>query len=60
MHRLATVSLNNRAFIALVCVVVAIVGAMSMTLLRQELIPSVSLPQIQVITTSPGASSEQV
>lgn len=60
MHRLATLSLNNRAFIALVCVVIAIVGAMSMTLLRQELIPSVSLPQIQVVTTSPGASSEQV
>lgn len=60
MHRLATLSLNNRAFIALVCVVVAIVGAMSMTMLRQELIPSVSLPQIQVVTTSPGASSEQV
>src|SRR5690625_2793829 len=60
MHRLATLSLSNRAFIALVCITVAILGVMSMSTLRQELIPSVTLPQIQVVTTSPGSSTEQV
>ena len=60
MHRLATLSLSNRAFIALVCITVAILGAMSMSTLRQELIPSVTLPQIQVVTNSPGSSTEQV
>ncbi len=60
MRRLATVSLANRSFIALVCIAVAVIGAISMTSLRQELIPSVSLPQIQIVTTSPGSTSEQV
>lgn len=60
MNRLARLSLNNRSFIALVCIAVSIVGAFIMTTMRQELIPSVSLPQIQVMTTAPGSSSEQV
>ncbi|WP_114853305.1 efflux RND transporter permease subunit [Brachybacterium sp. YJGR34] len=60
MHRLATLSLNNRSFIALVCIAVSIIGVFTMTTMRQELIPSVSLPQIQVVTSSPGSSSEQV
>lgn len=60
MRRLAALSLTNRSFIALVCIVVALLGAVSMTSLRQELIPSVSLPQIQIVASQPGASSEQV
>lgn len=60
MRRLATLSLSNRSFIALVCVAVSILGAMSMLTLRQELIPSVTLPQVQVVTTAPGSSPEQV
>ena len=60
MNRLATLSLNNRSFIALVCIAVSIIGVFIMTTMRQELIPSVSLPQIQVMTTAPGSSSEQV
>ncbi len=60
MNRLARLSLNNRSFIALVCIAVSIIGAFIMTTMRQELIPSVSLPQIQVMTTAPGSSSEQV
>ena len=60
MHRLAQLSLNNRAFIALVCIAVSIIGVFSMSTMRQELIPSVSLPQIQVMTTSAGSSSEQI
>jgi HAE1 family hydrophobic/amphiphilic exporter-1 len=60
MHRLSELSLKNRSFIALVCIAVSIIGIFSMTTMRQELIPSVSLPQIQVMTSSPGSSSEQV
>ncbi|WP_010533417.1 efflux RND transporter permease subunit [Brachybacterium squillarum] len=60
MSRLARLSLNNRAFIALVCIAVSIIGAFAMTTMRQELIPSVSLPQVQVVTSSPGSSSEQI
>ncbi|MGO2606723.1 MAG: efflux RND transporter permease subunit [Brachybacterium tyrofermentans] len=60
MNRLARLSLNNRSFIALVCIAVSIIGAFAMTTMRQELIPSVSLPQVQVMTSSPGSSSEQV
>lgn len=60
MHRLATLSLGNRAFIALLTVVVALLGVMSALTLRQELIPSVSLPQVQIITTAPGSSPQQV
>ncbi|MGP9707929.1 efflux RND transporter permease subunit [Brachybacterium sp. AOP24-D1-21] len=60
MNRLATLSLNNRSFIALVCIAVSIIGVFVMTTMRQELIPSVSLPQVQVMTVSPGSSSEQV
>lgn len=60
MRRLANLSLANRSFIALVCIVVALIGALSMKTLRQELIPSISLPQIQIVTAEPGASSEQV
>ncbi|MEE1650100.1 efflux RND transporter permease subunit [Brachybacterium sp. J144] len=60
MNRLARLSLSNRSFIALVCLAVSIIGVFAVTTMRQELIPSVSLPQIQVVTTAPGASSEQV
>ncbi|ATG50294.1 multidrug transporter [Brachybacterium vulturis] len=60
MNRLSTLSLNNRSFIALVCIAVSIIGVFVMSTMRQELIPSVSLPQIQVMTTAPGSSSEQV
>jgi HAE1 family hydrophobic/amphiphilic exporter-1 len=60
MNVLARLSLNNRSFIALVCIAVSLIGVFSMTSMRQELIPSVSLPQIQIMTTSPGSSSEQV
>ncbi|MFC0674761.1 efflux RND transporter permease subunit [Brachybacterium hainanense] len=60
MKRLASLSLHNRSFIALVCIAVSIIGAFAMTTMRQELVPSVALPQIQVMTTAPGSSSEQV
>ena len=56
MHLLSVFSLRNRALIALVTIVVGIFGGISLTTLKQELIPSLSLPQIFIITSYPGAS----
>lgn len=56
MNRLAEFSLKNRALIALVTVVVAIFGSISMSLLKLELIPSITFPQLVVVTNYPGAS----
>ncbi len=56
MHRLANFSLKNRALIALVTIVVVLFGGISMTLLKLELIPSITFPQLVVVTSYPGAS----
>ena len=56
MHFLSVFSLRNRALIALVTVVVAIFGGVALTSLKQELIPSLSLPNIFIVTNYPGAS----
>ncbi|MEQ1736554.1 MAG: efflux RND transporter permease subunit, partial [Rhodoglobus sp.] len=56
MHLLSVFSLRNRALIALVTIVVGIFGGLALTSLKQELIPSLSLPQIFIITSYPGAS----
>ena len=58
MFRLARFSLANRALIALVTLVIAGFGVFSMTQLKQELIPSIELPQTTVVTVLPGASPE--
>nr|WP_245325186.1 efflux RND transporter permease subunit [Microbacterium amylolyticum] len=53
-------SLKNRALIALITICAAIFGGMSLTSLKQELIPSIELPALVVMTTYPGASPEVV
>jgi len=60
VHLLSVFSLRNRALIALVTIVVGIFGGVALTSLKQELIPSLSLPQIFIVTTYPGASPEVV
>ena len=60
MHFLSVFSLRNRALIALVTVVVAVFGSISLGLLKQELIPSVSFPQLVVVTPYLGAAPEVV
>ena len=60
MHLLSVFSLRNRALIALVTIVVGVFGTIALTSLKQELIPSVSFPQLVVVTTYPGASPEVV
>ncbi|KQZ11363.1 hydrogenase expression protein [Agromyces sp. Root1464] len=58
MYRLARFSLANRALVALVTLVIAGFGLFSMTQVKQELIPSIELPQTTVVTVVPGASPE--
>ncbi len=60
MHKLAIVSLRNRALIALVTVFVMIFGVITTGQLKQELIPSISIPTAVVVTTYPGASPQVV
>lgn len=60
MHLLANLSLKNRALIALVTVVTAVFGTISFGSLKQELIPSLEIPQLAVLTSYPGASPEVV
>ncbi len=56
VHLFSVFSLRNRALIALVTVVIGVFGGIALTSLKQELIPSLSLPQIFVITSYPGAA----
>ncbi|MFS0853127.1 efflux RND transporter permease subunit [Microbacterium sp. 179-I 3D4 NHS] len=60
MSKLAVLSLKNRALIALVTIVAAVFGGLALTNLKQELIPSLELPALVVMTTYPGASPEVV
>ncbi len=60
MHLLSVFSLRNRALIALITIVVAVFGGISLTLFKQELIPSLSLPSVYIVTTYPGASPDVV
>src|SRR6185312_1426268 len=60
MHKLATLSLANRALIALITVFVAVFGVITMGSLKQELIPSLEFPRVTVLSSMPGASPEVV
>lgn len=60
VHKLAVLSLKNRALIALITIAAAVFGGMSLTNLKQELIPSIELPALLVTTTYPGASPDVV
>ncbi len=60
MHLLSVFSLRNRALIALVTIVAGLFGGIALTSLKQELIPSLSLPNIFIVTSYPGASPSVV
>ena len=55
MTWLTELSLRNRALVGLAAVLVAIFGVISMTSLKQELIPSLQIPIATVVTPFPGA-----
>jgi HAE1 family hydrophobic/amphiphilic exporter-1 len=52
--------MKNRALIALITIVAAIFGGLALTGLKQELAPSITFPQLAVLTTYPGAAPEVV
>ena len=56
MHLLSLFSLRNRALIALVTIVIGLFGGIAIPQLKQELFPSISLPQVSISTSYPGAS----
>lgn len=60
VHLLSVFSLRNRALIALVTIVIGIFGGIALTSLKQELFPSVTLPQLTVVSTYRGASPDVV
>ncbi|NDC47680.1 MAG: efflux RND transporter permease subunit [Micrococcales bacterium] len=60
MFRLSRLSLANRSVIALVTVILALFGLISVSQLKQELFPSLEFPQAAVVTSYPGASPEVV
>ncbi|MEV0951406.1 efflux RND transporter permease subunit [Promicromonospora sp. NPDC050249] len=60
MFHLARLSLANRAVVALVTIAIAVFGVLSMTSLKQELIPSLQLPTGIVSAQYQGSSPEVV
>jgi HAE1 family hydrophobic/amphiphilic exporter-1 len=60
VHLLSVFSLRNRALVALLTIVVGVFGGIALVSLKQELIPSFSLPQVAIVTTYPGASPDVV
>jgi HAE1 family hydrophobic/amphiphilic exporter-1 len=60
VHLLSVFSLRNRALIALLTIVIGVFGGIALTSLKQELFPSISLPNLTVISTYRGASPEVV
>jgi HAE1 family hydrophobic/amphiphilic exporter-1 len=60
VYRLAKLSLANRSVVALITIIIAIFGLISVGSLKQELIPSFETPQAAIVTTYIGASPEVV
>ncbi|MFI7495376.1 efflux RND transporter permease subunit [Kocuria sp. M4R2S49] len=60
MFSLARASMANRALIVLITLFVALFGVLSMRSMKQELIPSLEIPAISVVSAMPGASAEVV
>ena len=60
MYRLAKLSLANRSVVALITIIIAIFGLISVGSLKQELIPSFETPQAAIVTTYIGASPEVI
>ncbi|MDR3106668.1 MAG: efflux RND transporter permease subunit, partial [Bifidobacteriaceae bacterium] len=58
VFRLTALSLRHRAVVALVSLAILVGGVMSMTGLKQELIPDIGLPKALVSATSSGVPGE--
>jgi HAE1 family hydrophobic/amphiphilic exporter-1 len=60
VHLFSVFSLRNRALIALITIVIGIFGGLALSSFKQELIPSLSLPSVFIVTSYPGASPDVV
>lgn len=60
MSKLTSASLANRAVVALLTLLIAAAGVLSLTSLKQELFPDFEQPQTTVLTSVPGTSTEVV
>ncbi|MFD3457512.1 efflux RND transporter permease subunit [Streptomyces sp. NPDC058691] len=60
MSWLSRISLAQRALVALMAVVAVVFGAIAIPSLKQQLLPSIDLPIVSVITTFQGASPDVV
>ena len=60
MFRLATTSLANRSVVGLLTILIVASGLISLSSLKQELLPSFEVPQASIVTAYPGASPEIV
>jgi HAE1 family hydrophobic/amphiphilic exporter-1 len=60
MTFLARLSLANKSVVALTTVALILIGAYVLPTLRQEVLPSLSLPEITIVSSYPGASPGQV
>ncbi|MFM1995437.1 MAG: hypothetical protein RLZZ610_954 [Actinomycetota bacterium] len=60
MFRLATASLANRSVVGLLTILIVASGLISLSSLKQELLPSFEVPQASIVTAYPGASPEIV
>lgn len=60
MFRLSSLSMSNKALIALITIFAAVFGVITVGTLKQELIPSIEFPQLTVVTSMPGASPDVV
>ena len=51
----------KRPYIVIVAVIIALIlGGVSLTKMKTDLLPEMDLPYVAVITTDPGASAEKV
>ena len=60
MFRLAKLSVANRSVVALITIITAVFGFISLAALKQELVPSFAVPQAAIVTAYPGASPEVI
>ncbi|MEY4743756.1 MAG: hypothetical protein RIR34_1095 [Actinomycetota bacterium] len=60
MHHLSRLSLANRSVVALLTAIIAVFGFISLGSLRQELFPSIEVPQAAIVTVYAGASPSVV
>lgn len=60
MFRLASLSMSNKALIALITLFAAVFGVITAGTLKQELIPSIEFPQLTVVSSMSGASPDVV